>query len=202
MRFFAILFTCTYKYNSANVKNLVNHNNKKTFKFIIKTLEDLNYKVFYKVINSCDFGLAQSRNRVYIIALHKEKLKNCEFIFPTGFNSKIVVKDILENHNINKYIIDSKEFTIDINKVNKNMIHKTSFRVGAFKKGGQGEQIYSIYGKAIPLLAEGGGIAAKTGAYYVNGNIRKLSPIECARLQGFPTTFKIIHSDKSLKTIW
>jgi DNA (cytosine-5)-methyltransferase 1 len=64
-------------------------------------------------------------------------------------------------------------------------------QIGIINKGGQGERIYSVYGHAITLSAYGGGVASKTGAYLVDGVIRKLSPRECARLQGFPDTFKI-----------
>ena len=64
-------------------------------------------------------------------------------------------------------------------------------RIGYVNKGGQGEHIYSPYGHAITLSAYGGGAGAKTGLYYINGKIRKLSPRECARVQGFPDTFKI-----------
>ncbi|MFW6030897.1 MAG: DNA cytosine methyltransferase, partial [Halanaerobiales bacterium] len=44
---------------------------------------------------------------------------------------------------------------------------------------------------AITLSAYGGGVAGKTGAYLVNGNIRRLTSRECARVQGFPEWFKI-----------
>src|SRR5699024_8860149 len=49
-----------------NVEGLVSHDNGKTLTVIINTLEELGYKVTYKVLNGKDFGLAQFRNRVYI----------------------------------------------------------------------------------------------------------------------------------------
>ena len=64
-------------------------------------------------------------------------------------------------------------------------------RIGTINKGGQGDRIYSPLGHAITLSAEGGGSGAKTGAYLINGHVRKLSPRECARVQGFPETFII-----------
>ena len=51
------------------------------------------------------------------------------------------------------------------------------------------ERIYSENGVAITLSAYGGGVGAKTGLYLINGRVRKLSPRECARLQGFPDSF-------------
>ena len=68
-------------------------------------------------------------------------------------------------------------------------------RIGIINKGGQGERIYSTKGKAITLSAYGGGVGSKTGLYMINGKIRKLSPRECARLQGFPDNFIIADKD-------
>ena len=47
-------------------------------------------------------------------------------------------------------------------------------------------------GIAITLSAYGGGAFAKTGGYLVNGKYRKLAPRECARIMGYPDTYKII----------
>lgn len=64
----------------------------------------------------------------------------------------------------------------------------TCIRVGEIGKGGQGDRIYSIDGKSVALSANGGGRGAKTGLYLVTGNarVRKLTPIECERLQTLP----------------
>ena len=67
----------------------------------------------------------------------------------------------------------------------------TSIRLGIVNKGGQGERIYSTKGIAITLSAYGGGVFAKTGGYLVNGRPRKLHPRECARIMGYPDSFKM-----------
>ena len=69
-------------------------------------------------------------------------------------------------------------------------------RLGHFNKGSQGDRIYSVQGKSINLSANGGGKGAKTGLYKINlpnGDyaIRKLTTIECERLQGFPDNYTI-----------
>ena len=64
-------------------------------------------------------------------------------------------------------------------------------RVGTINGGGQGERIYSPSGHSVTLSAYGGGAGAKTGAYLINGKVRKLTPRECARIMGFPESFKI-----------
>lgn len=62
-------------------------------------------------------------------------------------------------------------------------------RVGQFNKGGQGDRVYSEEGKSVALSALGGGRGAKTGLYLQDTQIRKLTPIECERLQGLPDNY-------------
>ena len=61
-----------------NVEGLVSHDKGQTFKIITNTLQELGYTIQYKVLNSKDFGLAQSRNRVYIIGYRDANLNNLE----------------------------------------------------------------------------------------------------------------------------
>ncbi len=67
-------------------------------------------------------------------------------------------------------------------------------RVGEYGKGGQGQRIYSVYGKSVSLTANGGGQGAKTGLYKIDlpdGDyiIRKLTPVEAERLQTLPDDY-------------
>jgi DNA (cytosine-5)-methyltransferase 1 len=62
-------------------------------------------------------------------------------------------------------------------------------QIGKVNKGGQGERIYHPIGHAITLSAYGGGAGSKTGLYLIDEKVRKLSPRECARVQGFPENF-------------
>ena len=59
----------------------------------------------------------------------------------------------------------------------------------------QGNRIYSIDTVGITLTATSGGVAAKTGAYLINGKVRKLHPLECSAMQGFPKNFKVVSSE-------
>ena len=75
-----------------NVEGLVNHDKGKTFKVIVNTLMELGYSVETKVLNGKDFGLAQSRNRIYFIGYKDKKVKNLE-----NFNtSSSVLRDIID----------------------------------------------------------------------------------------------------------
>lgn len=73
-------------------------------------------------------------------------------------------------------------------------------RIGEFGKGGQGQRIYSVYGKSVSLSANGGGQGAKTGLYKIDlpdGDyiIRKLYPIEAERCQTLPDDYTAGISD-------
>jgi len=57
---------------------------------------------------------------------------------------------------------------------------------GFINKDSQGQRVYSPEGDSAQLTSQGGGWGAKTGLYMFNKNIRRLTPTECERLQGFP----------------
>lgn len=85
-----------------NVKGLLSHNKGETFKTILNVLEELEYKVFYKVLNAKDFGVPQNRERVYIVCFRED----IDFEFPVG-DKKSKVGDILDK------VIDSKTIISD-----------------------------------------------------------------------------------------
>lgn len=178
-----------------NVKNLIKHDKGNTIKTIKRTLLDLGYTVHYKILNAGDFGLPQNRERVYIVCFSNHlKIKN--FNFPEPTNKVISLNDILEkNADIKSIkrndIIISKKYIPKKNLFGELELPNKLIQIGIVNKGGQGERIYSTYGHACTLSAYGGGVGAKTGLYEVNGGYRRLSPRECARVQGFPDTFKI-----------
>lgn len=64
-------------------------------------------------------------------------------------------------------------------------------RIGTIGKGGQGERVYSMYGKSCTLSANGGGRGAKTGLYLIGDVVRKLSPLEAERLQMIPDYYTL-----------
>lgn len=68
-------------------------------------------------------------------------------------------------------------------------------QIGKVGKGGQGNRIYDANGIAITQTAQGAGIGSNTELYWVDTRLRKLTPRECARLQGFPDWFEFPVSD-------
>jgi DNA (cytosine-5)-methyltransferase 1 len=178
-----------------NVKNFVKHDDGRTLKTVIRSLNEIGYDVFYKVLNASNFGLPQNRERIYFIAFRNDlAIKN--FQFPKNSNINISLNDVLEINPNDAKIIDRNDIDIykDLNSENlfeDDLIFNRPMQIGKVNKGGQGERIYDPRGHAITLSAHGGGVGSKTGLYKINGKIRKLSPRECARLQGFPDTFNI-----------
>jgi DNA (cytosine-5)-methyltransferase 1 len=185
-----------------NVKNLAIHNNGATLKTILETLDKIGYTVFYKILIASQYGLPQSRERIYFVCFRKDLgISNFEFPSPTGKNINLL--DILEDESLVNptcYIERS-----DINIYGSKLLSPNLFpgsmnrpiQIGKMNKGGQGERIYSPLGHAITLSAYGGGPGGKTGAYLINDKVRKLTPRECARVQGFPEKF-ILNPSKSI----
>lgn len=174
-----------------NVKNFAKHDNGNTLKTILNVLGDIGYKPFSGVLKSSDYGLPQARERIYIIAFKKD-LGIENFDFPKQTSKIKVVKDILENEQFvpKKCYINRPDIKIYGDEKNVADCRKP-LQIGKLNNGGQGERIYSAYASGITLSAYGGGAASKTGAYLVNDKVRKLTPRECARMQGFPESFTL-----------
>ena len=178
-----------------NVKNFLTHDNGNTISVVKKTLEELNYNVFYKVLNSSNFGIPQKRERIYIVGFNK-KLKINEFKFPSNQNIFVSLKDyLLPDSSTKELVLDRDDIQLKKDKkIQKDIFGnypQKPIRLGQVNKGGQGERIYSTNGHAVSLTAYGGGIGSKTGLYLVNNKLRKLSPRECARITGFSDSFSL-----------
>lgn len=171
-----------------NVKNLVKHYHGNTLKIILRILDEIGYDAYHQVLVASHYGVPQARERIYIAAFRKD-LGVSYFKFPRPTYKRIFVKDVLEDEKrTQEYIINRED--IKFWKRDETPVLKP-IQIGQINNGGQGERIYSVNGHAITLSAYGGGAAGKTGAYLINGKIRRLSPKECARVQGFPEWFKI-----------
>ena len=171
-----------------NVKNFERHDNGKTLKVILNTLDSLNYNVFYKVLNSADYNIPQKRERIYFVCFRKD-LNISDFKFPEPVILQKHLVDILETGSETEKLFINRN-DIVINKTDDKFDNKP-IRLGQIALGRQGERIYSTKGTAITLSAFGGGIFARTGGYLIDGKVRRLTPRECARVMGFPDSFQI-----------
>ena len=166
-----------YAFMLENVKNLKSHDKGRTFKTIINHLEDLGYYVHHTILNSLDFGIPQKRERTIIVGF-KENLK-FNFPKPTGIKPNLL--DILE----------------DDSNVDKKYFVSEKIRKKRFEKVKPNYPVPSIWheNKSGNISALEYSCALRAGASYnylvVNG-IRRPTPRELLRLQGFPDSFKIV----------
>lgn len=169
-----------------NVKNLCSHDKGRTFKVILESLEELNYSVFYSVLDGQDY-VPQHRERILIVGFDRKKYgKNVQFDFElTPVYPKPVMRDILDKDVDEKYTLSDKLWTYLQNYAAKHRAAGNGFGYGIAPLDGVSRTISARYykdGSEILIEQEG-------------KNPRRLTPRECARLQGFPDDFKIPVSD-------
>jgi len=162
-----------------NVKGFVGHDKGKTFKIVKKTLEDIGYRVFYKVLNSKDFDIPQNRERIYIVAF-LNGIDNFEF--PTGTEPKKTIKDFLEESVDEIFYYNNKPL---FDKIKDDI--KRDDTMYQWRRHYVRENKNSL----CPTLTANMG----TGGHNVpiikdKKGIRKLTPTECLRFQGFNDNFK------------
>ncbi|MBO5423335.1 MAG: DNA (cytosine-5-)-methyltransferase [Fibrobacteraceae bacterium] len=178
-----------------NVKNLINHNNGKTFFVIYNTLVRLGYIVKYKVINATDVNIPQNRARIFIVAFLN--IEDCErFAFPTAMPLETSIEDIIDRSikydDIYYYDSSCRYFKeLDAKIVNKTGIYRIDDSGIAMRKWEICPTLKAnmgTYPDRVPIIRD-------------NFGIRKLTPMECLALQGYPTiyTFKGISLENAYK---
>ncbi|MCL2633964.1 MAG: DNA cytosine methyltransferase [Oscillospiraceae bacterium] len=175
-----------------NVKNILTVNNGSVIRTIEKELNKIGYDLETHVLNSSFYGIPQSRERVYFVALRKDMKTSNKPAYepPKEKNTEVFLEDLLDNEVDSSFILQRDD--IHITKSEDEIDYKLQpIRVGLVNKGGQGERIYSPKGHAITQSAYGGGVGAKTGLYKTKQGIRKLTIDECKRVMGFPPRHKV-----------
>jgi DNA (cytosine-5)-methyltransferase 1 len=166
-----------------NVKNLKGHDKGKTFKIILQTLEDLGYHVKTKVLNSMEYGnIPQNRERIYIVGF-KNKNYIDKFEFPEPRKLKIKVTDLLEKNIPEKYYYNGKPLFAKLEGSVKEEGKVYQWRRQYVRENKKGvcptlTANMGMGGHNVPIIKDKKGI-------------RKLTPLECFRLQGFPRTFAL-----------
>lgn len=172
-----------------NVKQLVGHDNGNTFNVIIEHLKALNYSVDYKVLAARDFGVPQRRERIYIVGFDRGYYgldDDFHFKFPDPPKTETRLGDILETNVNEKYTLSDRLWAGHQSRRERNRMNGKGFGYSLFNE----ESRY---------------VSTLSARYYKDGseilieqpdrNPRKLTPRECARLQGFPEEFIIPVSD-------
>lgn len=165
-----------------NVKNLVGSTHKPNFEKWLKYLESLGYSNYWKVLNAVDFGVPQSRERVFCVSILNPKK---DFIFPTGNGRTAKLRDILEPKEAvpaNMYMNDRPyEPRNNVTESDNGLIH-----LGNLNMAGN-ESIKRVYSPdgVCPTLTTMTGGHRQPKIYLGEDGVRKLTPKECWRVMGF-----------------
>ncbi len=167
-----------------NVKGLVNHDKGKTFKTIQEELSNTGYNIYWKVLNSIDYGVPQMRERVYIVGFRKD-IDNELFEFPKPTGKKYKFLDFIDEDNTTEFNINNSTFQRYLNN-----------KYNILKYGNVKDDILNWencvidwrqsdlrkYKEYFPTLRKG-----RHGLLYIHkGKIKKLNGYESLLLQGFP----------------
>jgi DNA (cytosine-5)-methyltransferase 1 len=187
-----------------NVKGLRNHNGGKTLATILNVLRnDLDYFVPEpQIINAKDFGVPQQRERIYIVGFRKD-LGITEFEYPNPLNKKVKFADVKEkNVPATKYFLSTQYVQTLINHKERHESKGNGFGyaiipddgiANSIVVGGMGRERNLVYDHRITDF---------TPTTHIKGTvnregIRKMTPREWARLQGFPDNYVIPVADAS-----
>ena len=178
-----------------NVKGLLSHDDGRTFQTILESLDELGYDCQWEVFNSKNFGVPQNRERVFIIGHLRGKPR--PKVFPIGETDEMV-----NGQSTGRPSIQGEHSTAIHSRYNagwrshaQEQYISTAIDGSYFKgvdKHGERTMIMNIpHGwndglvKPLPNL-RGEGDSAHNEMLLHKGNIRRLTPLECERLQGFP----------------
>ena len=166
-----------------NVKGVINHENGKTFQFMINSLIECGYFLKYSVLNSMEHAnVPQNRERLFIVGFKNKQLIN-EFEFPEKIKLTKTIHDCLENLRVNPEFYYDERYNCyrEIKKVihSKNIIYQWRRQYVRENKSNACPTLTANMGSGghnVPLILD-------------NFGIRKLTPRETANFQGFPDSF-------------
>lgn len=181
-----------------NVKHLIHHDEKRTFKVILDSLVSLGYKVSYKILNARNFGLPQNRERIFIIATKNEIFNFNELTY----QKEVKLRDFLDKEGNFEYLSPEEYTIIDNPKKQESGLIFIGYRnKNIWKKGvrentehlsrvhRQPNRIYSIDGTHPTIPSQ-----ETSGRFFIyipeENKVRKLTINECYRIMGFPDDFK------------
>jgi DNA (cytosine-5)-methyltransferase 1 len=195
-----------------NVKNLASHDQGRTFRIIVERLEGLGYHIRYRILNA-NILLPQNRERIFLVGFTSESDAN-RFCFPdpegirpqaagirpipslgkiTGAEFRAISKisSILDRRVDDRYTLSDKLWRYLQSYKEKHSLAGNGFGFGLVHPDGQARTLSARYYKDGSEIL----IPQRPSAKNPNGNPRRLTPRECARLMGFPEDFKIVVSD-------
>ncbi len=186
-----------------NVKGLTIHDKGRTYKIIRKTFEDLGYTVFDQILNSKDFGVPQNRERIYMVAFRND-IAPKSFSFPKPSDTSKVLWDIREENPVpSRYYLSDTYLNTLIRHKQRHMAKGNGFGfeirdwgevAGAIVCGGMGRERNLVVDNRQKDLTPTTHIKGSVNPF----GIRKMTPREWARLQGYPDSYILPLADTHL----
>lgn len=165
-----------------NVKNLISHDQGRTWKTIQTRLNNLGYEVKWKIIDANSY-VPQHRERIYIVAFRRRSFTKKEiesFRFPIGPKKTPVLRDLLESNPKRKYMLTDNLWNFLVNYAEKHKKLGNGFGFTLANPAGQSRTLSARYYK------DGSEILIKQRGWR---NPRRISPGEAALLMGFDHTW-------------
>lgn len=183
-----------------NVKNLLTHDNGKTYLRMKTILNDLGYMVHTKVIDAKDFGIPQTRRRVFLVCFLESEFSDVisEYKFPNPIKLESKVQDLLDEKVDKKYFLSYKILPTILSHGSGNYYSKSEIGLEIARpltstmhkmhRANQDNYYEDFYNRSLFEDTSDKPISA----------VRRLTPNECRKLQGFPSDWKYIVSDTQL----
>ncbi|MEI7583603.1 DNA cytosine methyltransferase [Runella sp.] len=187
-----------------NVKGLRNHEKGRTLATILATLrEDLGYFVPEpQIMNAKDFGVPQNRERIFIVGFRND-LGITSFDYPEASKVPVAFEDVKETEPVSvKYYLSTQYLSTLVNHKQRHENKGNGFGyeiienegiANAIVVGGMGRERNLVYDHRLTNFVPETKIKGEVN----REGIRKMTPREWARLQGFPDEFKIVVADAS-----
>lgn len=160
-----------------NVSGLVTHDHGRTLKIILETLNDLGYRVEYRILDAANFRVPQKRARIYIVGFNRRKVKSAEFLYPSSKKGKVGIGQFIETGR------DDLSISKHLQKVYMNKVDDGRPEIVTTESEIQVKTLVATYHKIQRL----------TGTFVQDGptGLRLLSEAECKAIMGFPKSFKV-----------
>ena len=177
-----------------NVKNLITHDKGNTFKRILKELDEAGYYTNWQILNSQDYGVPQRRNRVFLVCFSKKYFKNVDFEYPEKEELKVTTQDLLDEDVPENYFLTEKISHTILGEGTKGYIVKPTIDLPISKT------LTATMHKMHRASQDNYVTDQKNYDRNVKDkvkriNVRKLTPNECRKLQGFPSDWKQVVAD-------
>jgi len=186
-----------------NVKGLKMHDKGRTLDIIVKTLKKMGYDVSYTILNSKDYGVPQNRERIYIVAFRND-IDSSSFVFPNPWKIKKTIGDIKEETPVSVKYYLSTQYVSGLRKHrarHEALGHGFGFEIrddediaAGLVCGGMGRERNLIHDDRLTDFKPITNIKGEVN----REGIRKMTPREWARIQGFPDSFELPLADTHL----